>query len=266
MKQVEHSEMSMININQDDHGDNRAFGYVLNKKRAKAKLLKGANRESHLNIEHKLGCVNLRFSNGAYFQLVLPLLKDWHEKIDCSIKINDVEIKNLEVDVGLDKVGQHMDTKMVVIANDDRLVLHAYNGTQNLMVQGRNYEHFALNNLEPFFRKDIETKIDIITSFNDKVKETLGVKKVTKKSTKPFKCPQCGVNTSTIGDLKLHMKRCHTKPGIDSPIRKKVITTPNENISMLDISGVKMIEGSTEAVNESLETSRKGKRCWSIHS
>ena len=35
MKQVQYSEISMININQDDHEDERAFGYVLNKKRAK---------------------------------------------------------------------------------------------------------------------------------------------------------------------------------------------------------------------------------------
>ena len=59
-------------------------------------------------------------TDGAYFEVVLPLLKQWHDVTE-----------------------KHMDTKLVVFAGNDRLVLHAYNGTQNLMVQGKNHENLA---------------------------------------------------------------------------------------------------------------------------
>ena len=48
-------------------------------KKAKAKLPKGAKRKN-LNVEVRPGCVNLRFNDGAYFQIVLPLLREWKQK------------------------------------------------------------------------------------------------------------------------------------------------------------------------------------------
>ena len=246
MNQVTNSEMAMVNVHIDNHVDVRAFDYVLNKKKAKSKLLKGAKRESHLELDFKPGCAILSFSDGSYFQLILPLMKDWRERTGNIVKIDSTELKILEVDVGQDKLGQHMDTKLVVIVDNDRLVLHAYNGTENFMVQGKNYEKFATNCLEPYFRKEIKNNIDKITNFNNEVNETLGGKKAIKTSSKPYNCPHCDVKTSTHGDLKLHMKRCHTKPGIYSPNWKKSIKTMNENVSMLEISSVKMIESSSD--------------------
>ena len=77
MNQVTNSEMAMVNVHIDNHVDERAFDYVLNKKKAKSKLLKGAKRESHLELDFKPGCAILSFSDGSYFQLILPLMKDW---------------------------------------------------------------------------------------------------------------------------------------------------------------------------------------------
>ena len=48
-----------------------------------------------------------------------------------------------------------MDTKLVIFVNNDRLVLHAYNATQNLMIQGKNHENFAVKYLEPMFLEKI---------------------------------------------------------------------------------------------------------------
>ena len=236
MKYLTHSESSMISLDQNNIAG-RTFGYEMNKKRAKAKLLKGAKRDNHLDVELRSGCANMRFSNGSYFELILPLLRDWNTNMNKSIKIDDTEVEILEVEAGKENQGHHVDTKLVVIVNNDRLVLHAYNGTQNLMVQGKNYDKFAINCLEPFFRRKIESNIDKITLFNNGVKETLGGKKSIK-SAKPYNCPQCGVKASTIGDLKLHTKRCHTKPNLDSPKRRKVIKTLDEDMSVIDVSGV----------------------------
>ena len=70
----------------------RVFSYVINNKRAKAKLLKGARRGKHLVVESKNGCVNLIFSDGSYFKTVLPLLRSWHKKLNEKILINETEV------------------------------------------------------------------------------------------------------------------------------------------------------------------------------
>ena len=72
--------------------DTRVFDYSLNNKIAKAKLRKGAKREN-LEVEIKNDCVNLLFSDGAYFELVLPLMKLWNTKVDEVFVINETEIK-----------------------------------------------------------------------------------------------------------------------------------------------------------------------------
>ena len=71
------SQQSLIQINNDDTTSNsRMFKYNMNKKRAKAKLLKGAKRTSNLSVEVKSGCVNLRFDDGSYFEVILPMVRE----------------------------------------------------------------------------------------------------------------------------------------------------------------------------------------------
>ena len=123
------------------------------KRKLRAKLLRGSKRTNHLDVEIKSGCVNMRFSDGAYFEVVLPLLRDWHGQVKKPFKLNDLDIVVDEADPGIDSSEKHMDTKLVIIVNTDRLVLHAYNSTQNLMVQGKNHENFAVNILNPILNK-----------------------------------------------------------------------------------------------------------------
>ena len=66
MKQVTSSQIALLNVDEDTL---RNFNYSLDKKRAKNKLLKGANRTENLKVEIKSGCVNLRFSNRSYLRL-----------------------------------------------------------------------------------------------------------------------------------------------------------------------------------------------------
>ena len=172
--QFEDLEIHMMSNHVTNRRNGRAFSYNLNEKRAKGKLLKGAMRLDHLNVEVKSGCVNLRFSDGSYFEVVLPVLREWHGNVGKSLKLNDIDIKIDEADPGIDKSDRHIDTKLEVFANNERLVLHAYNGTQNLMVQGKNYESFALNYLEPYFTQKIGVSLENIEKFNRNVKEMLG--------------------------------------------------------------------------------------------
>ena len=63
-----------------DHVQNKRNGrilnYALNEKRTKTKLLKGAKRLKPLDVEIKSGCANMRFNDGSYFEVLLPILKD----------------------------------------------------------------------------------------------------------------------------------------------------------------------------------------------
>ena len=69
MKMLCDSEQAVIDITKDDN-DGRFFNYTLNNKRAKAKLLKGAQKEKNLDIDIRSGCVNLRFNNGSYYEVI----------------------------------------------------------------------------------------------------------------------------------------------------------------------------------------------------
>ena len=224
MKQIT-SEASNINeyIEDLNNKDSRVFDYTLNNKRAKSKLLKGAKRGKHLVVESKIGCVNLIFSDGSYYQTLLPLLRSWQQNEKFLINGTDVEI--LEIDSGKDKNQKHVDTKLVILAESSRLVLHAYNSTQKLMVQGQNYESFALNCLEPFFMRKIDETIEQIDKINGDIKESFSRKKL-------FKCPQCELIGNSNADLKVHIKTCHTNPCISSPPKQKVPKVLEEDLSI----------------------------------
>ena len=227
------SELSVINVNKDDKNE-RVFDYTLNKKRAKAKLLRGAKKDKNLDIDIKPGCVNLRFDNGSYYQVVLPWLRELSIKACQTVRIGDVEVKVIEVHAGKENTGNHVDTQLVVMEGNNRLVLHAYNSTQNLMIQGKSYDHFALNVLEPFFSKLIEESLEKISNFNTKVQENLAPKRSLKlKTKKPCKCPQCNIVSKTPGDLRIHMKKCHTKPSITPAKQTKILKVLNEDTSMV---------------------------------
>ena len=60
MKKLQNSETSIIHVDQPTSNDGgRDFSYTLNKKKTKAKLLRGAKRTKNLDIEIKSGCANL---------------------------------------------------------------------------------------------------------------------------------------------------------------------------------------------------------------
>ena len=55
---------------------NRRFGYVLNQKTAKKKLLMGALK-APFEKEEKSSCLVLHFNDGSYFYSVLSIIESW---------------------------------------------------------------------------------------------------------------------------------------------------------------------------------------------
>ena len=190
MKSVTNSVLSVINSNTND--PKRSFGYTLNIKRAKANLLKSTKRVHNMDVEVKSGCVNMRFSGGAYQEVVLPLIRNWNLQVNEEFIFDQNTIKVIEVDEGVESKAMHVDTKLVVLVNGEKVVIHSYNSTQNVMIQGKNRETFVMNVLEPYFRQKIEASVDQINRFNKEVKDSLS-----EKSTIIYNCPHCEVKTAT---------------------------------------------------------------------
>ena len=92
----------------------RSFNYNMNVQKTKKKLLRGAKRINHLDIEVKSTCVNIRFSDGAYHEVVLPLLEDWYKQINKPFQLMGNNIEIVEYNTGVDLADKRMDTKLVV--------------------------------------------------------------------------------------------------------------------------------------------------------
>ena len=89
--------------------------------------------------------------------------------------------------------------------------------TQNLMVQGKNSESFAINYLEPFFNEKIDSVIDKIETFNQTAVKELSENSSSSNAGHTFKCALCDEKASKLSELKVHLKACHSKPILESP-------------------------------------------------
>ena len=94
--------MNLKNANEDSEDIHmkkpRIFKYELNEKKAKTKLLKGAMKPKHMDIEVKSTCVNMRFDGGSFKEVVLPLLSFWSEKDEGSFEFMGTTISVVESD------------------------------------------------------------------------------------------------------------------------------------------------------------------------
>ena len=120
--------------------------------------------------------------------------------------------------------------------SDSRYVLHSYNTTQNLMVQGKNSHSFVAHCLEPYFSDKITSVLDKIKLFNNAVEERLSASSLPAHPTNTFKCAHCDVLTRSLPDLKVHLKICHTKPSLESPRMPKSFKPSNESLSAIEHS------------------------------
>ena len=206
MKELTNSDKLVVNLN-GGTPNRRSFGYSLNIKKAKANILKGAKRTKDLDIEMKSGCINMRFSGGAYQETVLPLFKLWRQRVDEEVNLNGARIKVVSVEVGLESSAKHVDTKLVVMVNNNRIVIHCYNSTQNVMIQGRNRENFVSNILEPYFRQQIESSVERINKVNKEVKEILETQGNLRQNENAHQsCPHCDMKTTSTLKLRTHVK------------------------------------------------------------
>ena len=69
--------------------------------------------------------------------------------------------------------GKHVDTKIEFKVNKDKIVIHIYNSTQKLTIQGRKHKWFVDNYLESYFKLRISKALPEIELVNKTVLSTL---------------------------------------------------------------------------------------------
>ena len=201
----------------------RKLNYQITDKTAKANLLKAANRNC-FEIESKQKSTNLRFSAGSYLHVVMPVVKIWESKFknDEVIKEGDLSIKVEEFDNGMELNAKHVDSKIVFSVNGEKAVLHCYNSTQNLMVNGKMYTELIEKYLQLVFIHKIEAiKLKIaeydkvvVTSLTPKrpsraTKSVKGIKSIM--SQVSYSCLKCSFTANNQAHIKTHKNAKHTK-------------------------------------------------------
>ena len=162
----------------------RNFEYKLDDKAAKGKLLKGVKREPFEVVENSASS-NLLFNLGSWNNVVMPSIRYWNEgKGNKSCKIGDNIVNIANVKTGKDIGGKHIDTQVIFYSNRDKVVLHCYNTTQLILVNGHGYAKLIEIFLKPYFESKISMNLELIKQFNETALEALGNKRVKRSDVK----------------------------------------------------------------------------------
>ena len=196
-------------------GSIRQFEFKLDEKAAKGKLMKGAKRIPFEVIKNSSSS-NLDFSLGAWNNIVQPSISYWREaKGNKTCKIDDMLVRIVDVKSGKDVSGNHIDTQIVFFANRDKVVLHCYNTTQRILVNGHGYSRFIDMFLTPYFESKINLNQDGIAQFNKNALAALGSKSVKRSDVKytggptHLWCTRCDFAAKSRAALMKHKKTKH---------------------------------------------------------
>ena len=210
-------------------GLNRKFGYKLNQKATKTKLLKGALR-GPFEKEVKSTCLVLNFNDGSYFYSVLPLIEFWKTRNAAKevIKLGDFEIKVVEVKPGKEVGGMCVDTLVGFEVNGSKVVVHCYNTKTKMLINGAGFSSFSTMYLEPYLKKRIGDNLVMIKNYNKIVTETFSNVKRKDLKFKPgakLTCNKCDFSAKTSTNMSAHMNSAHNDQFSGSPANMLITST-----------------------------------------
>ena len=172
---VEATNLKQINSKEviQSATNDRNFNYRLDEKSVRLKLLKGAKRIP-IEIENKKTCSNINLSDGTMHLVVKPWMETLAEynKSDGVFKFENEDVRVASYKPGYDKDGNHVDTKIVLASKNNNVsnkyTLHIYNSTQRIKIDGKNFDTFTNNILEPYFANKVDTLKDDIVKYINK--------------------------------------------------------------------------------------------------
>ena len=181
----------------------RKFNFKLTDKKAVKNIIKSAQRP-HFEIEAKQTCYNLRFSSGAYIIVAKKFIEQ------CGVRFREASVfvyENLEVKVeefrnGHDQNNLHFDTKVVFNVNGKKVVMHCYNSTQNLKIDGAARSILISTFLEPLFHATIDDHKHEIEQYDRNVISSMASNSDIYQSL--FKCEICVKEFNSYSELTKH--------------------------------------------------------------
>ena len=210
------SQLDKVDLSNEE----RKLNFKLTDKKVRSNLLKSAERR-HLEVEHKQNCTNIRFSPGAYLFVGKKLIDECEEKQkQGSVFVyENLSIKVDEFKTGKELNNKHFDTKIVFAVDGQKVVIHCYNSTQNLKVEGSIYLSFIDRFLYPLLITQVQDVKESIAQYDSKLKETFSTKKpmrgMSVKSInnsinqKLSTCKKCDRKFNNMSDLKMHKHTDH---------------------------------------------------------
>ena len=207
--------------------------------------MRGAKR-SLFEIVKKPSSSNLDFSLGAWNYVVLPTIGYWCKvkEEDRTCKVDSVMIKIVNVDLGKEAGGKHVDTKVVFNANGEKVVCHLYNTTQRIMVNGQGYENFIQIFLQPYFEEKLSQNIQKIEEYNRGALAAIsGKRKAVTRPTRSVRykamtrtlCNQCDESFTNKSLLGAHTKSNHKKSMRNGSVNVSNIPKVDD-LSLMDLS------------------------------
>ena len=176
--------------------------------------MKGSRRVP-LEFEKNSTSCNLVFSVGAWLTTVLPAFRYWEQiKGEKTCRIRDKEIRVTGTKSGKDSNGMCVVSQVIFYSNRDKIVLHLYNTTQRVLVNGHGYEEFVVSFLKPFFEAKVQEYPNEISNINNEVIKKFGPKTVKRSSVKykggsVFSCNQCETTFKSQMMLNKHKDNDH---------------------------------------------------------
>ena len=168
------SDVTLAN-DDDQHRTALTFQYNLNKVKTKKLLIEGARRETYIRGD-KTDCIILLFNDGAYNEVVLKALVELQNGPKHFI-VGKEQVERISIDQRKELSGLHVDTKIEFQVKGGKILMHAYNTKQKLMIQGKKYKWLVENYLEPFLKVRILKCQPQIEEINQSIISNLNSKK-----------------------------------------------------------------------------------------
>ena len=96
----------------------------------------------HYEREEKKSCINLIFSGGAFNVVVQKAISELNNGPKHFV-VGKEDVERITIDPRKELSGKHVDTKIEFKVNRDKIVIHIYNSTQKVTIQGRKYKWFV---------------------------------------------------------------------------------------------------------------------------
>ena len=185
--------------------NDRTFNFELTDKKAKSNLLKSANRPQ-FEVEMKQLSLNLKFSTGGYLLVAKPFIEECETYFNknASLTKNSMEVKVNEFRAGKDLNEKHFVSKIVFLVNSQKVTMHCYNSTQNIMVNGSIYVEFTEKFLQPLFRTNVDKNKAQIKDYDMTVISSLSARG------RPLKARSVKNIRSVIQQVDFTCKKCCT--------------------------------------------------------